>query len=173
MTEATPASPSPPSPFAGSDWFDPLEEAVRGQVRSVHRGAAGGGAGSRARPRPLRASAAWRTATAMGTGRASWSPPSARWSCRCRGLVCATRTGEREWKSAAPAGLQAAQPSRRGADRPGLSRRDEHPPGAASVGQACSKAGSARTWSAGPGSGPARPGRLGSSVISPARTSSG
>ena len=33
MTEATPALPSPPSPFAGSDWFDPLEEAVRGQVR--------------------------------------------------------------------------------------------------------------------------------------------
>ena len=34
MNEATPAWPSPPSPFAGSDWFDPLEEAVRGQVRS-------------------------------------------------------------------------------------------------------------------------------------------
>ena len=34
MKEATPALPSPPSPFAGSDWFDPLEEAVRGRVRS-------------------------------------------------------------------------------------------------------------------------------------------
>ena len=34
MTEATPALPSPPSPFAGSDWFDPLEAAVRGQVRA-------------------------------------------------------------------------------------------------------------------------------------------
>ena len=34
MKEATPALPSPPSPFAGSDWFDPLEEAVRGQVRA-------------------------------------------------------------------------------------------------------------------------------------------
>src|ERR687891_787376 len=34
MTEATPAWPTPPSPFAGSDWFDPLEEAVRGQVRA-------------------------------------------------------------------------------------------------------------------------------------------
>jgi transposase-like protein len=33
MKEATPASPVTPSPFAGSDWFDPLEEAVRGQVR--------------------------------------------------------------------------------------------------------------------------------------------
>jgi Transposase, Mutator family len=33
MKEATPTLPSPPSPFAGSDWFDPLEEAVRGQVR--------------------------------------------------------------------------------------------------------------------------------------------
>ena len=34
MKEATPAQPSPPSPFAGSEWFDPLEEAVRGRVRS-------------------------------------------------------------------------------------------------------------------------------------------
>ena len=34
MPEATPALPSPPSPFAGSEWFDPLEEAVRSQVRS-------------------------------------------------------------------------------------------------------------------------------------------
>jgi putative transposase len=32
--EATPAWPAPPSPFAGSDWFDPSEEAVRGRVRS-------------------------------------------------------------------------------------------------------------------------------------------
>jgi transposase-like protein len=34
MKEATPALASAPSPFAGSDWFDPLEDAVRGQVRS-------------------------------------------------------------------------------------------------------------------------------------------
>jgi putative transposase len=34
MKEATPAWPAAPSPFAGSDWFDPLEEAVRGQVRA-------------------------------------------------------------------------------------------------------------------------------------------
>jgi putative transposase len=34
MTEATPPWASAPSPFAGSEWFDPLEEAVRGQVRS-------------------------------------------------------------------------------------------------------------------------------------------
>ena len=34
MKEATPALPWPPSPFAGSEWFDPLEEAVRGRVRS-------------------------------------------------------------------------------------------------------------------------------------------
>jgi putative transposase len=34
MKQATPALPTPPSPFAGSDWFDPLEEAVRGQVRA-------------------------------------------------------------------------------------------------------------------------------------------
>jgi transposase-like protein len=34
MKEATPALPSPPSAFAGSEGFDPLEEAVRGRVRS-------------------------------------------------------------------------------------------------------------------------------------------
>ena len=34
MKEATPAWPTPPSRFAGSEWFDPLEEAVRGQVRA-------------------------------------------------------------------------------------------------------------------------------------------
>ena len=34
MKEVTPTVPAAPSPFAGSDWFDPLEEAVRGQVRS-------------------------------------------------------------------------------------------------------------------------------------------
>jgi transposase-like protein len=33
MNEATPPLASAPSPFAGSDWFDPLEEAVRGQAR--------------------------------------------------------------------------------------------------------------------------------------------
>ena len=34
MKQATSATPAPPSPFADRDWFDPLEEAVRGQVRS-------------------------------------------------------------------------------------------------------------------------------------------
>jgi transposase-like protein len=34
MKQATPAWPAAPSPFAGSDWFDPLEDAVRGQVRA-------------------------------------------------------------------------------------------------------------------------------------------
>ncbi len=34
MKEVTPGLASAPSPFADSDWFDPLEEAVRGQVRS-------------------------------------------------------------------------------------------------------------------------------------------
>jgi transposase-like protein len=34
MKEATSAASATPSPFAGSAWFDPLEEAVRGQVRS-------------------------------------------------------------------------------------------------------------------------------------------
>ena len=34
MTEATSAAPASPSPFAGSGWFDPLEDAVRLQVRA-------------------------------------------------------------------------------------------------------------------------------------------
>jgi putative transposase len=34
MKEARPAWPTPPSLFAESAWFDPLEEAVRGQVRA-------------------------------------------------------------------------------------------------------------------------------------------
>ena len=34
MKETTPAWPAAPSPFAGSDWFDPLEDAVRSQVRA-------------------------------------------------------------------------------------------------------------------------------------------
>ena len=35
MNEVTPASAVAPSPFAGSDWFDPLEEAVRSHVRAL------------------------------------------------------------------------------------------------------------------------------------------
>ncbi|MBW8765688.1 MAG: IS256 family transposase [Geodermatophilales bacterium] len=34
MTEATSAAATSPSPFAGGDWFDPLEEAVRRRVRA-------------------------------------------------------------------------------------------------------------------------------------------
>jgi putative transposase len=34
MTEVTSAAATSPSPFAGGDWFDPLEEAVRRQVRA-------------------------------------------------------------------------------------------------------------------------------------------
>jgi transposase-like protein len=33
MTEAASAAAAPPSPFTTRDWFDPLEEAVRLQVR--------------------------------------------------------------------------------------------------------------------------------------------
>jgi hypothetical protein len=34
MKQAMAAWPAPPSPFADSAWFDPLAEAVRGQVRA-------------------------------------------------------------------------------------------------------------------------------------------
>ena len=38
MTEATTAADVTRSPFAGGDWFDPLEEAVRLQVRGFIEG---------------------------------------------------------------------------------------------------------------------------------------
>jgi putative transposase len=99
MTEATPAWPLPPSPFAGSDWFDPLEEAVRSQVRSFieqlleeelegalgrgryERGASSNGRRHGHRPRQL--------VTTFGP--LSLSVPRARLH---------HETGEQEWKSA-------------------------------------------------------------------------
>jgi putative transposase len=99
MTETTPAWPLPPSPFAGSDWFDPLEEAVRSQVRSFieqlleeelegalgrgryERGASSNGRRHGHRPRQL--------VTTFGP--LSLSVPRARLH---------HETGEQEWKSA-------------------------------------------------------------------------
>ena len=99
MKEATPALPSPPSPFAGSDWFDPLEEAVRGQVRAFieqlleeeleaalgreryQRGAISNGRRHGHRPRQL--------VTTFGP--LTLSVPRAR---------LADEAGEQEWKSA-------------------------------------------------------------------------
>ena len=99
MKEATPASPVTPSPFAGSDWFDPLEEAVRGHVRSFieqlleeeldaalgraryERGASPNGRRHGHRPRQL--------VTTFGP--LSLSVPRAR---------LADEAGEQEWKSA-------------------------------------------------------------------------
>ena len=73
MKEATPSLTAPLSAFAGSDWFDPLEEAVRGQVRAFieelleeelePRSAVGVTSEVRS---PV--------VGAMATGRASWSP---------------------------------------------------------------------------------------------------
>jgi putative transposase len=98
MTEATPAGLPQPSPFAGSDWFDPLEEAVRGQVRSFieelleeeleaalgreryERGAVSIGRRHGRRPRQL--------ITTFGP--LSLSVPRAR---------LAAKSGEQEWKS--------------------------------------------------------------------------
>ncbi len=99
MKEAAPASPVTPSPFAGSDWFDPLEEAVRGHVRwfieqlleeeldaalgrgRYERGAPSHGRRHGHRPRQL--------VTTFGP--LSLSVPRAR---------LADEAGEREWKSA-------------------------------------------------------------------------
>ena len=99
MKEATPALPAPPSPFAGSEWFDPLEEAVRGRVRSFieelleeeleaalgreryQRGAVSNGRRHGHRPRQL--------ITTFGP--LTLSVPRAR---------LADEAGEQEWKSA-------------------------------------------------------------------------
>ena len=99
MKEATPAQPSPPSPFAGSEWFDPLEEAVRGRVRSFiedlleeeleaalgreryQRGAISNGRRHGHRPRQL----------IITFGPLTLSVPRAR---------LADEAGEQEWKSA-------------------------------------------------------------------------
>ena len=99
MKEATPALPWPPSPFAGSEWFDPLEEAVRGRVRSFiehlleeeleaalcreryQRGAISNGRRQGHRPRQL--------ITTFGP--LTLSVPRAR---------LADEAGEQEWKSA-------------------------------------------------------------------------
>ena len=76
MKEVTPTVLAGPSPFVSSDWFDPLEEAVRGQVRSfieelLEEELEGSlGRGDRSEERAA-------LAGATGTGRASWSPPSA------------------------------------------------------------------------------------------------
>jgi putative transposase len=99
MKQVTPALPSLPSPFADSGWFDPLEEAVRGQVRSFieqlleqelqaalgrgryERGASSNGRRHGHRPRQL--------VTTFGP--LSLAVPRAR---------LADQAGEREWTSA-------------------------------------------------------------------------
>ena len=53
MTEATSAADVTPSPFAGGDWFDPLEEAVRLQVRGFIEELLEEELGGSPRPRPV------------------------------------------------------------------------------------------------------------------------
>src|SRR3954452_5472895 len=112
MTEATSAAATSPSPFAGGDWFDPLEEAVRRRVRAfieelleeeleaaLGRGryprdgaAQGHRPGRRRRPPAADPGAmARQRPTATAGGRAGWSPAARRWSCFRRGPGSATR----------------------------------------------------------------------------------
>src|SRR3954462_7457851 len=166
MTEATSAAATSPSPFAGGDWFDPLEEAVRRRVRAfieelleeelevaLGRGRCerdGAAKGHGRRPRRL----------VTSFGPLELTVPRAR---------LRDAAGEREWRS------ELLPAYRR------LSRRAEAlvtPPGSTPAGcggrwPACSPAGSARTRSAGPGGGPARPGRPGAGATSPAGASAG
>jgi hypothetical protein len=78
MTETTPALGSPPSAFAGSDWFDPLEEAVRCQMRSFIEQLLEEELEAARRAGGVMSAAPARTAAATGSGRAGWSPRSAR-----------------------------------------------------------------------------------------------
>src|SRR5215207_2021463 len=133
MKEVTPTMPVRPSPFAGSDWFDPLEEAVRGQVRSFIEELLEGGAGGLARPWALRARSGLHWS-------APWAPaaPADHHVRPADALGAARSSARRGWRAGMEerlaARLQAALPSRRGVDRRGLPRRHEHPPGTASVG---------------------------------------
>ena len=101
----------------------------------VHRAPAGGGAGSRARPGALPAG--------RDLERSPPRAPTAATDHHLRpadALGAAGAAGRRSWRAGmeerATAGLQAAQPPGRGADRRGLSRRHEHPPRASGAGQA-------------------------------------
>jgi transposase-like protein len=185
VNEVTPALASGRSPFAGSDWFDPWEEAVRSQVRSFieqlleaeleaargrgryERGAGSNGRRHGHRPRQL--------VTTFGP--LTLSVPRARLH---------DEVGEQEWKSAL---LPAYQRLSRRAEAliaeaylAGMNTRR--------VRRALAKlfeATSARTWSAASlaprtavvavrsakGREPARLGRLGRGASSPAPTSSG
>ena len=113
MTEATPTLASAPSPFAGSEWFDPLEEAVRGQVRGfIEHLLEEELEAVLGRGRYERGTA--RTVAATAIGRASWSRPSARCACRCRALVCTTRRASRSGRAryCRPTSGSAAEPRR-------------------------------------------------------------
>ena len=137
VTEAMSTAPASPSPFAGSEWFDPWRRryacrsaaSSRNSCRknskqhfvaaSYERGEVAKGHHHGRRPRQLVTTFAPK----------ELSVPRARLH---------DGTDEREWKSGALAGLQAAEPSRRGSDRPSLSRRDEHSLGCAVRWAACS-----------------------------------
>ena len=121
-----------PSPFAGGDWFDPLEEAVRLQVRGFieelleeeleaalgcgryERSGAGKGHRHGRRTRQL-------------------VTTSVRWGCQCRAAGCAMQRAS-VMEERVAASLQAAQPSCRSPDRPSLPGRHEHPPGTQGMG---------------------------------------
>lgn len=99
MTEAMSAAPTSPSPFSGSEWFDPLEEAVRLQVRGF-----------------IQELLQEELEAALGRGRyeRAGAAKGHRHGCRPRQLVTTfgplelsvprarlrDATGEREWKSA-------------------------------------------------------------------------
>ena len=109
MTEAMSTAPASPSPFAGSEWFEPLEEAVRLQVRGFIEeflqeeleAALGRG----------RLYERGEAANGHRPGHASWSPPQAPWSCRCHALGCMMGRPSARWKSALLPAYTAAQPS--------------------------------------------------------------
>jgi hypothetical protein len=84
MEQATPSAPTPPLTDLGTDWFDPLEDAVRGQVRAfIERLLEEELEAALGRGRYARDLAAKAIATV--TVSVDWTRRSGRWCWRCRG----------------------------------------------------------------------------------------
>jgi hypothetical protein len=112
MEKATPAATATPLSGLDADWFDPLEDAVRGQVRVF-----------------IEQLLEEELEAALGRGRYERGPASTGHRNGHRDRRLDTTFGPLVAQQAA-AGLPASEPARRAADRPSLPRRGQHPAGA-------------------------------------------
>jgi putative transposase len=165
MEKATPAATATPPTCLGGDWFDPLEDAVRGQVRAfieqlLEELEAALGRGRYARGRGAKGHRNGHRDRRLDTtfGPLVLAVPRAR--------LAAADAGEREWKSGL---LPAYQRLTRRAELliaavylAGVNTRR-----VAQRSRPCSPAASARMLSAALGTAPNRPGQLGRSAILP------